>query len=472
MPLGFQTSIRSIYRYINRLTWGVFGILVDTIQHCIELQVVHGAAAIAYYALFSLLPIALFSIAFASLVLQNKEIQDTVLGYAEYFIPTSSALVQGNIDQLLEYRNTVGLVGTVGLVWAATSVFTVLIQVINAAWHTAPPRNFIKERLMGLMIISALAILLTIALVMTTVITVISNEDTLFGGTVNNLVRLPIFNVVTSGIILFGAFLLLYKWIPNTPVRWSEAAWGALVATLGWEIAKEIFSFYLTRTLSRYQLIYGSLGTVIAFMLWTYISSLIILVGANLSAAITRYNQNRVKKSTVIDTLSHAETVFSREEAAKIIHTAFTITTIVAEADTQATGTSIIKFIATVKDMILAPYTIQHTFQEFTDQNLVHDIMGDAELQKEMLQYLDIDTYIEIPWQNRFEEVTQIIEAKLSSEKANTLKRLLLDIGEQIARQSGGELFGLRGEISRYETNCIAEIAYQLNASHLLRNEG
>ncbi|MDM8529069.1 YihY/virulence factor BrkB family protein [Anaerolineales bacterium HSG24] len=470
MPPTFQTSIEAIYRYINRLTWGIFGILVDTIQHCIELHVAHGAAAIAYYALFSLLPIALFSIAFASLVLQNKEIQDTVLAYAEYFIPTSSTLVQGNIDQLLEYRNTVGLVGMIGLVWASTSVFTVLIQVINAAWHTAPPRNFIKERLMGLMIVSALAILLTLALILTTIVTIITNKDTLFGGTVSDLVRLPIFNMVTSGLILFGAFLLLYKWIPNTPVRWSEAAWGALVATIGWEIAKEIFGFYLTTVLSRYQLIYGSLGTVIAFMLWTYISSLIILVGANLSAAITRYNQNRAKKSTVADTFSHTKTVFNREEAAKIIHTAFTITTIVAEADTKATGTTIRKFIATIKDMILAPYIIQRAFQEFTDQNLIQDIMGDAELQKEMLQYLDIDTYVEIPWERRFEEVTQIIEAKIPSEKANTLKQLLLDIGEQISRQSGGGVLGLRGEISPYETNTITEIAYRLNASHLLRN--
>jgi len=84
----------------------------------------------------------------------------------------------------------------------------------------------------------------------------------------------------------------LYRWIPNTEVKWSQAFWGALVATLGWEIATQTFTWYLTSGMARYQLVYGSLGTVVALMFWIYLSSLITFYGAHLSAAVTQHSKN------------------------------------------------------------------------------------------------------------------------------------------------------------------------------------
>ena len=68
---------------------------------------------------------------------------------------------------------------------------------------------------------------------------------------------------------------------------------GAVVGAIGWELAQRGFSWYLTSGFASYRLVYGSLGAVIAFMIWLYVTALVVLYGAHLSAAVAfhrRYN--------------------------------------------------------------------------------------------------------------------------------------------------------------------------------------
>jgi membrane protein len=97
-------------------------------------------------------------------------------------------------------------------------------------------------------------------------------------------------------LLTFLLFQGLYRWIPNTEVKWSEAFWGALFATTAWEVTKSGFKWYISSGLASQQLVYGSLGAVIALLLWIYLSSLIMLLGAHLTAAITHYNKSKQKK--------------------------------------------------------------------------------------------------------------------------------------------------------------------------------
>jgi membrane protein len=76
-------------------------------------------------------------------------------------------------------------------------------------------------------------------------------------------------------------------------VRWWEAFWGALVATLAGEIATRGFTWYLSSGIVQYELVYGSLGAIVALMLWIYIGGWIVLFGAHLSAAVARGRRGR-----------------------------------------------------------------------------------------------------------------------------------------------------------------------------------
>jgi membrane protein len=97
-------------------------------------------------------------------------------------------------------------------------------------------------------------------------------------------------------LLVFLMFQSLYRWVPRTEVKWSEAFWGALFAATAWEIGKSIFGWFLSSGLASYQLVYGSLGAVVALMLWIYLSSVITLLGAHLSAAITFHNRPKRKR--------------------------------------------------------------------------------------------------------------------------------------------------------------------------------
>jgi membrane protein len=76
--------------------------------------------------------------------------------------------------------------------------------------------------------------------------------------------------------------------VPKAKVKWKEAFWGSLFSALGLMLVNRGFTFYLSSGLSRYQLIYGTLGAVVALMTWIYISSLILILGAHLCSAVSK----------------------------------------------------------------------------------------------------------------------------------------------------------------------------------------
>jgi membrane protein len=84
----------------------------------------------------------------------------------------------------------------------------------------------------------------------------------------------------------FLLFFGLYLWVPNVEVERRAALWGAVAAAIAWEVVKNGFVLYLGSGLVKYELVYGSLGAVVALMLWIYLGGWITLFGAHLSAAI------------------------------------------------------------------------------------------------------------------------------------------------------------------------------------------
>jgi membrane protein len=93
--------------------------------------------------------------------------------------------------------------------------------------------------------------------------------------------------------MIFLIFLALYRWIPTSNVRWNATIWGALTASLGWKAATASYTWYLTSGLGRYQVVYGSLGAIVALLFLIFIVAVITLFGAHLSAAIDLWEKNK-----------------------------------------------------------------------------------------------------------------------------------------------------------------------------------
>jgi membrane protein len=289
--------IKELYQNINHLSGDRLDILRNTFESFSETRAAESAASLAYYAIFSLFPLLLLFIAVGSYFLDSAKMYETVTQLAQEAIPISTRMINENLQEVLEKREAIGLIGLVTLLWSASGVFTNLAYNINLAWPSARRYSFLQRRLMGVRMIAGLSGLLIMAIMLDW----LSNLLSFMHITSNSFYDLGVwglFSRLGSWLTVFLLFFALYRWVPITYVRWRASFWGALVASTAWKIATAGFAWYVTSGFGRYQLVYGSLGAVVALLFLIYLISLITLFGAHLSAAINSWLDNKINAST------------------------------------------------------------------------------------------------------------------------------------------------------------------------------
>lgn len=264
----------------------LWGFLVDVARRLRAARVSEAAASMAYYALFSLFPLLVVLVVAGTYVLEADRAFRTVVQAVGQALPGSRSLIEENVQQVIRLRGPVGLLGTLTLLWSASSFFSLLSDNIERAWVDGGARSYIHRRLVALAIVVGLAILVSLSLLVSAAL-----ENLPSTGLVGGLaaVGLPLWTIasrVLSWLLAFLMFHSLYRWMPRAQVKWRAAAWGAGAATVLWLLAGQAFLWYLGSGLARYELVYGSIGAVIVLMLWIYVSSWVTLAGAHLTAAI------------------------------------------------------------------------------------------------------------------------------------------------------------------------------------------
>jgi len=244
----------------------------------------HLAAGVAYYAIFSMVPLLLGLLAILGLVLNSLELQQQFLSFITANIPGSTGFMTSNVGQIVKWRGALGICAIVGLLWLGRAVFAAMNRAINRAWGIHKDRPFyiaIPQQMAMTIILGGLLLLSTIA---SSVIQLLNNE--MFGASHQEpLVELGFRYIalyVIPSIITLCTFLLIYRYVPNREMRWSYIWPGALVAATLFETAKILFFWYL-ETFAVYDQIYGSLTSVMVFLLWAYFSALILILGAEIS---------------------------------------------------------------------------------------------------------------------------------------------------------------------------------------------
>ena len=288
-----RKRLQALYQKVDRGSGGVLHrvlhILVTTIKNFGESRGPRAAAAMAYYALFSLFPLLVVLIAASGLLLNEQQATARIEEAIMNILPGSQSLIRENINNMMSLRNTVGLVGLVGLVWSASGVFSVLVANINLAWEQSEERGFLQQRLLALVIIVILIIVLLILPLLTSTLNLLPSLTLqLFKGTIIEKPIWFVFSNLIPFLVTFAALMALYRWAPKAKVAWKEAFWGSLFSAFGLLLVNQGFTFYLSSGLSRYQLIYGTLGAVVALMTWIYLSSLILILGAHLCSAVSK----------------------------------------------------------------------------------------------------------------------------------------------------------------------------------------
>lgn len=245
------------------------------------------AAQLAYFFLLSLFPFLLFLLTLIGYFpIDEQSVIDLIATYAPSQI---GDLIHENVSLLVNQRNG-GLlsVSIIGTVWAASNAVNALIRAFNKAYEVKENRSFITARLIAIVLMIAMVMIIIIAFLLPIFGRMIGVYlFSLFGLSANFISVWETLRWLISSIIFFIVFLALYKLAPNTKVRIGNMVWGALFATVFWQLVSLGFSFYVS-TMGNYSATYGSLGAVIVLMIWFYISGIIIMIGGIINAIIEK----------------------------------------------------------------------------------------------------------------------------------------------------------------------------------------
>ncbi len=264
-------------------------LIVRTVQEMSDDDATHMAAAMSYYAILSLFPFTLGLISITSFLLEDEVTHKAVVDWVASFLPGSETLVTANIEVVLQARGTIGAFALLGLLWSGSAVFGGITRSIDRAWdvHIDRPLYVNKAR----QIIMAL-IVGTMFLFSTSISAFLRIYERL-----GNL-GLPYVDVLvetssvvilyaSSFVLVLAVFLMLYKYVPDTETRWRHIWIGALVAAALFEITKNLFIWYMNN-FANFGIVYGTLASVVVFLIWAYVNGLILILGAELSSEYGR----------------------------------------------------------------------------------------------------------------------------------------------------------------------------------------
>ncbi|MBI5445841.1 MAG: YihY/virulence factor BrkB family protein [Deltaproteobacteria bacterium] len=242
------------------------------------------ASELAYAFLFSLFPFLVFAV---TALAYTPLSADDVMGFVVRYVPGPVAeTIEDTVRGVLERRSGGVLsAGAVAALWAASRAANVALFAINQAHETSVERPFWKARLLALGITFLLVLSVLISFVFPVFGWVLRRFSSLFGLSSIFLVVWEVVRWFLSLLVLMLGFLIIYYLAPNASVRVREAIPGAALAAVGWQAVSYGFSFYLER-FANYSAVYGSLGGVIALMVWFYLAGLILILGAELNAQL------------------------------------------------------------------------------------------------------------------------------------------------------------------------------------------
>lgn len=288
-----QPGFRSRRRKHSRLSESIgmaFRIIKGTFLTFTMTKGAEASAALAYYTLFSVFPLLLIIVSVGSFFADEGVIEQRLIELLPDIIPVSQDFIINNIREVFVNRGGITILAFLGLIWSATAVFTVIMRNINAAWPDAAPRSYLRMRLLSLVLVIALAILFIFSSFTITFKQLIINLG--FSSTFENIWSLfstSIARTVINNIIRALLFFALYFWTPQIKVKKVAAITGAVVTAFLWQLLSSFFSSYISSGLASYDIVYGSLGKIVALLAWVYFSVYIVLMGAHLTSSIDRH---------------------------------------------------------------------------------------------------------------------------------------------------------------------------------------
>jgi len=194
--------------------------------------------------------------------------------------PAIASTISGNLTQFASKAKGLSALGAVALLFTTAATMSLIERVFNQIWGVRQPRPWTQRLLVYWALITLGPILFGASLSFTSQLVDVT------GGLERDASVLATLAFTLASIAATtGGYTLLYVAVPNRHVAWRDAFWGALAAAIAFEVAKRVFGLFI-RQFPTYAIIYGALAALPLFLVWIYVTWMITLVGALLTAAL------------------------------------------------------------------------------------------------------------------------------------------------------------------------------------------
>jgi Ca2+-transporting ATPase len=242
------------------------------------------AAAFGYYLLLSLLPLTILLVTAGSLFVEREVMTQAIVKLVNHYTPLTSeqeGTAVAGIRQWLQSRGTISLAALPLLLWGAIKFLRTLIRTTNRVWHSEP-YSWWKLPLKSLSLLGITTSALLIGIMLPGMAQMVRQW-------INSYLEIPqwAFNLLfhlLPWLVLFYGLIMIYKLAPSRSTKFSEIWLGALGATVLIWLGEMLFLVYW-QNFSNFNVLYGALGGIVAFLLWVYLSACVAVYGVCVCAA-------------------------------------------------------------------------------------------------------------------------------------------------------------------------------------------
>jgi membrane protein len=249
------------------------------------------AASISYYALLSLFPFLLLLFSVIGSLTADPQARDQVITFVFQYFPRQFEFITRQVDSFRTERVGIGVGGGLALAYASLGVFSAVSSAVNHAWGVERHRGFWRHRAFSFVMLLAAGAMFLAAIVLVSAVRVV--EARWFGA----LGYRPAWIETLTGVgsQYFGTVLLIlcvglvFRFVPHTRIRFRDVWPGAVLTGLLWRLAFALFSAFAADP-ARWT-VHGSVAAVVVFLLWIYVSAVLLLYGVEMTAAYVRLRQ-------------------------------------------------------------------------------------------------------------------------------------------------------------------------------------
>lgn len=282
---GTDRPTESIKEHLHINLAKLWDVLWDAIDNFRNNGDVNQAAAIALYAILSIIPLFILTILLAGNIFgTNQEIQKELVEGIQKFHPYFSGDLLKQLGQIEDKKQVLGWVGIFTLIWFSSMIFSAIETALNIIFRSRKTRNYFVSKVLAISLIPMCWTIGIASVAVTYIATLVAKQP--LPGNMDYL-QVFLFRYILPYLVMVLLFTIVYKVIPTEKISFGHAIVGSAIFSALMEVAKHFFTWYVSNY-TRYNVIYGSLETVVILVIWVFYMALILLFCAELVSSFRR----------------------------------------------------------------------------------------------------------------------------------------------------------------------------------------